>query len=388
MLKIPFSKITCNGNELKYITEVLESGWLTTAGKAQKFEQLFAQKVDAKHACAVNSCTAALHLGLEAMGVQPGDKVFVPDMTFTATAEVIRYLDADPVFLDVDYDTQLLTPTILQNAIDKYPDVKYLIIVHYGGHPAEMVNESGTGIIDICKKNGIKVMEDAAHAFPASINGHPVGSMADITCFSFYANKTITTGEGGMLTTNNDEVFNRVKIMRLHGINRDVWDRFTSDKPSWEYDVVAPGYKYNMPDLNAAIGVAQLEYADHLRNERQRVAEFYYRELKGLDMVDLPACKVAMEEHAWHLFPVVLNERSRVSRNDFIVQMSEKGIGTSVHYKPMHRMSYYRAKYGLSPEMFPVAEKIWQGNVSLPIYPLLSNNDLRYIVDAIKAILV
>jgi dTDP-4-amino-4,6-dideoxygalactose transaminase len=388
MLKIPFSKITCNGNELKYITEVLESGWLTTAGKAQKFEQLFAQKVDAKHACAVNSCTAALHLGLEAMGVKPGDKVFVPDMTFTATAEVIRYLDADPVFLDVDYATQLLTPSILLNAIEKHPDVKYLIIVHYGGHPAEMVNSLGTGIIDICKKNGIKVMEDAAHAFPASINGHAVGSMADITCFSFYANKTITTGEGGMLTTNNDEIFNRVKIMRLHGINRDVWDRFTSDKPSWEYDVVAPGYKYNMPDLNAAIGVAQLEYADHLRNERQRVAEFYYRELGGLDMIDLPACNVSMEEHAWHLFPVVLNERSRVSRNDFIVQMSEKGIGTSVHYKPMHRMTYYRSKYGLLPDMFPVAEKIWQGNVSLPIYPLLDNNDLKYIVDTIKAILL
>jgi len=313
--------------------------------------------------------------------------VFVPDMTFTATAEVIRYLNADPIFLDVDYGTQLLTPEILLAAIERHPDVKYLIIVHYGGHAAEMLNATGTGIMDICKKHGIKVMEDAAHAFPASVNGHTVGSMADITCFSFYANKTITTGEGGMLTTNDDEIFKRVKIMRLHGINRDVWDRFTSDKPSWEYDVVAPGYKYNMPDLNAAIGVAQLEYADEMREGRQKVAEFYYRHLKDLDMIDLPVCNVALSDHAWHLFPIVLNERSRILRNDFIVKMSEAGIGTSVHYKPMHRMSYYRSKYGLEPEMFPVAEKIWQGNVSLPIYPLLSESDLDFIVATVRSIL-
>ncbi|MFT3739981.1 MAG: DegT/DnrJ/EryC1/StrS family aminotransferase [Breznakibacter sp.] len=387
MLKIPFSKISCQGNELKYITEVLESGWLTTAGKAQRFEQLFAEKIQAKHACAVNSCTAALHLGLEALGVKPGDKVFVPDMTFTATAKVIRYLDADPVFLDVEYGTQLISPQILQEAIDKHPDVKYLIVVHYGGHPAEMVNGQGTGIMDICKRHGIKVMEDAAHSFPAAVHGIPIGGIADVTCFSFYANKTITTGEGGMLATNDDEIYKRVKTMRLHGINRDVWDRFTSDKPSWEYDVVAPGYKYNMPDLNAAIGLAQLEYADQMRVERQRVALFYYDRLNTLPMVDLPGCKVPHADHAWHLFPIVLNEKSPVSRNEFIEKMSEKGIGTSVHYKPMHRMTYYKSRYGLSPDNFPVAEKIWKGNVSLPIYPLLTDGDLEYVVESVNAVL-
>ncbi len=387
MLKVPFSRISCSGNELKYVTEVLESGWLTTAGKAQLFEKLFAEKVKAGYACAVNSCTAALHLGLEALGVQPGDKVFVPDMTFTATAEVIRYLNADPVFLDVDYSTLLLTPEILNSAILEHPDVKYLIMVHYGGHPAEMVNAAGTGILNICKKHGIKVMEDAAHAFPASINTTPVGSMSDITCFSFYANKTITTGEGGMLTTNNEEIYKRVKTMRLHGINRDVWDRFTSDKPSWEYDVVAPGYKYNMPDINAAIGLAQLEYADEMRLARQKIAEYYYAELSDMEMIDLPGCNVPFENHAWHLFPVVLNEQSPISRNLFIEKMSELGIGTSVHYKPMHRMTYYRNKYNLTPEAFPVAEKIWRGNVSLPIYPLLSQDDLIETVNAIKTIL-
>lgn len=387
MLKIPFAKISCQGNEQKYISEVLESGWLTTAGKAQRFEQLFAEKVKARYACAVNSCTAALHLGLEALGVKPGDKVFVPDMTFTATAEVIRYLDADPVFLDVEYGTQLISPSILQQAIAKHPDVKFLIVVHYGGHPAEMINPHGTGIMDICKKHGIKVMEDAAHSFPASIQGIPIGGIADVTCFSFYANKTITTGEGGMLTTNDDEIYKRVKIMRLHGINRDVWDRFTSDKPSWEYDVVAPGYKYNMPDLNAAIGLAQLEYADQMRTDRQRVAEFYYESLGDLSVVDLPHCRVPHHNHAWHLFPMVLNAKSPVSRNEFIVKMSEMGIGTSVHYKPMHRMSYYKERYCLRPEDYPTAEKIWQGNVSLPIYPLLTNDELNYIVGAVKKIL-
>ncbi|MDR2928985.1 MAG: DegT/DnrJ/EryC1/StrS family aminotransferase [Cytophagaceae bacterium] len=383
MQKIPFSKVSCNGNELKYITEVLESGWLTTAGKALKFEELFAQKVGTKHACAVNSCTAALHLGLEALGVGAGDKVFVPDMTFTATTEVVRYLGADPVFLDVEYGTTLITPAILEKGIAENPDVKYLIVVHFGGQAAEMVNSDNTGIADICKKYGIKVMEDAAHAFPATINGRTIGSIGDITCFSFYANKTITTGEGGMLTTDDEDIYKRVKVMRLHGINRDVWDRFTSDKPSWEYDVVAPGYKYNMPDLNAAIGLAQMEHADYFKTERIRIAEYYNTHLAACEWIDMPVCKVGMSEHAWHLYPVVLNEKSTVARNTFIEKMSAAGIGTSVHYKPLHRMTYYRETYDLKPSDFPVAEKIWQGNVSLPIFPEMTDEQLAHVCKTI-----
>ena len=386
MLKIPFSKVSCNGNELKYISEVLESGWLTTAGKAFKFEELFAQKVNAKYACSVNSCTSALHLGLEALGVVPGDKVFIPSMTFTATSEVVRYLGADPVFLDVEYGTALLTPAIIEDAIAKNPDVKYLIVVHFGGHPAEMVNNNNTGIVDICKKHGIKIMEDAAHAFPASINGRAIGNMGDITCFSFYANKTITTGEGGMLTTDNEDLFKRVKVMRLHGINRDVWDRFTSNKPSWEYDVVAPGYKYNMPDLNAAIGLAQLEQAEEFKAGRIEVAEYYNKHLSGYDWIDLPVCHVNINEHSWHLYPVVLNERSKVSRNVFIEKMSEAGIGTSVHYKPLYRMTYYKETYKLNPADFPVSEKIWNGNVSLPIFAGMTEDELSYICKTITDI--
>ncbi|PRY97391.1 dTDP-4-amino-4,6-dideoxygalactose transaminase [Marinilabilia salmonicolor] len=387
MRKVPFSKVTCTGNELKYVTEVLESGWLTTAGKTLSFENKFAEKVNARYACAVNSCTAALHLGIEALGVQSGDKVFVPDMTFTASAEIVRYMGADPVFLDVEYGTSLITPEILKKAISEHPDVKYLVVVHYGGQSAEMLNTSGTGIMDICRKEGIKVLEDAAHAFPAELGGRMVGSWGDVTCFSFYANKTITTGEGGMLTTNDEMIYNRVKIMRLHGINRDVWDRFTSDKPSWEYDVVAPGFKYNMPDVNAAIGLAQLEEADRFRDERQVVAERYLEKLSDLEMVDLPVSKVPPGDHAWHLFPVVLNEKSLISRNDFIQRMADRGIGTSVHYKPMHRLSYYRDNYQLDPLNFPVAEKIWKGTVSLPIFPSMSKEEQNYVIDEVRKIL-
>lgn len=386
MLKIPYAKVSCDGNELLYVKEVLESGWLTTAGKAQRFEELFAEKTGAQFACAVNSCTAALHLGLDALGVAPGDKVFVPAMTFTASAEVIRYMGADPICLDVEYGSSLLTPAILKEAIARHPEVKVLIVVHFGGQAAEMLNAGHEGVLALCRQNGIRVLEDAAHAFPASLNGQMVGSIGDVTCFSFYANKTITTGEGGMLTTNDEEIYQRVKLMRLHGINRDVWDRFTSDKPSWEYDVVAPGYKYNMPDINAAIGLAQLERADELRGARQEVAEYYLSALKSCSWVDLPKLHVAAEEHAWHLFPVILNEGSSVSRNVFIEELARAGIGTSVHYKPIHRLKYYRDTYDLRPGDYPNAERIWQGTVSLPIYPGLSSDELAYVVESIRKI--
>jgi len=387
MQKVPFAKVACTGNELKYVTEVLESGWLTTAGKAQAFEHKFAEKLGVKYACAVNSCTAALHLGLEALGVQSGDKVFVPAMTFTASAEVIRYLNADPVLLDVEYGTNLITPKILEDAIAKNPDVKYLVVVHFGGHAAEMKNENKNGIMDICCRHGIKILEDAAHAFPSRLGDQMVGSFGDITCFSFYANKTITTGEGGMLTTNNEEFYRRVKVMRLHGINRDIWDRFTSDKPSWEYDVVAPGYKYNMPDVNAAIGLAQLEQADLFREERQKAVDYYFEQLNNIECLDLPICKVKNSDHSWHLFPVVLNDSAHISRNEFIEKMADLGIGTSVHYKPLHHMTYYKETYNLDSADYPNAERVWKGTVSLPLYPFMDLEDLKYVCESVISIL-
>jgi len=384
MRRIPFCRVVCDGRELEYITEVLRSGWLTTAGKTLEFEQRFAHTVGARFACAVNSCTAALHLALEALGVGPGHRVFVPSMTFTATAEVVRYLGADPVFLDVEYGTSLLTPEIIETTAARHPDVKVLAVVHFGGQAAAMTRPEGNGILDVCRLNGIRIVEDAAHAFPSRWAGQMVGTFGDITCFSFYANKTITTGEGGMLVTDDESLYRRTKVMRLHGIDRDVWNRFTADKPLWEYDVIAPGYKYNLPDLAAAIGLAQLERAEEFRRQRERCARFYLQQLAQVPGIDLPCLNVPYADHAWHLFPIVLNEQSPISRNQFIEVLNDKGIGTSVHYKPLHRMTYYRDRYSLRSEDFPNAERIWQGCVSLPIYPSLTDEELAYICQTVK----
>lgn len=381
--KIPFSRVLCDGNELSYVKKVLETGWLTTGALAMEFEKRFSEFVGAPHACAVNSCTAALHLALEALGVGPGQRVFVPTWTFTATAEVVRYLGADPVFLDVEYGTYLVTPEILERAIASHPDVHVLMLVHFAGQAADVPR-----LLEICERNGITIVEDAAHAFPSRLKETYVGSLGPITCFSFYANKTITTGEGGILTTNDPKIFERCKVMRLHGIDRDVWKRFTSEKASWEYDVVAPGYKYNLPDLNAAVGLAQLERAETLRKERQRCAEFYFQELSDCKYLDLPLVKVPFEDHSWHLFPVILNEQARVDRNRIIEVFSQHGIGTSVHYKPIHRMSYYRDRYQLVPEGFPVSERMWKGCFSLPIYASLREEELKRITALLKNVLM
>ena len=386
-MHIPYSKIAIKGNEIKYLKQVLKSGWLTTSYKALEFEKQFAKHVGAKYACAVNSCTSALHLAVEAIGLKPGDKVLVPSLTFTASAEVLRYVGADPVFIDVEYGTGLVTPEILKAALKSNPNVKALILVHYGGQAAIMTTSDGEGILDICRKNKIYLIEDAAHAFPAKFENRFIGSFGYLTCFSFYANKTITTGEGGMLVSDDEAVYQRVKLMRLHGINHDVWDRFTNTKSSWEYDVIAPGYKYNLADINAAIGLAQLERADYLRNERQRCAAFYLDKLKNLSSIDLPVCKGQMENHAWHLFPVIIKPEASVSRNEFIQLMAGQGIGTSVHFKPLHRMQYYKETYKLNPDDFPNTERIWIGTVSLPIYPYLKNSELKYIVNKIVNIL-
>jgi len=379
--------VVCDGRELEYVREVLESGWLTTAGKAVEFERRFSEYVGAPQACAVNSCTAALHLALEALGVGPGNKVLVPTWTFTATAEVVRYLGADPVVVDVDYGTSLLTPDIVRETLDKHPDIRVAMVVHFGGQAVKMTTAAGDGILDLCRQRGVKVVEDAAHAFPSRWQGRMIGSLGDVACFSFYANKTITTGEGGMVTSSDEAILQRCRVMRLHGIDRDVWKRFTSDRPTWEYDVIAPGYKYNLPDINAAVGLAQLERAEELRRGRQRCAQHYYARLAGLGCVDLPALHVPIEDHAWHLFPIILRPEAPLDRDRLIELLAERGIGTSVHYKPIHRLRYYREKYALQPEDYPNAESIWRGCISLPIYPSLKDDELDYITNTLTELL-
>lgn len=386
-MRIPYSRVTCDGNELTYVREVLESGWLTTASKARAFEEAFAEAVGARFACAVNSCTAALHLGLEALGVRAGDRVLVPTMTFTATAEVVRYLGADPVFLDVEYGSGLLRPEDVAEALDRDRGIRAVIVVHFAGQPARMLSDTRPGLREVCRSRGVKLLEDAAHAFPARCGGQAVGTLGDATCFSFYANKTITTGEGGMLTTDDEAIAARARVMRLHGIDRDVWDRFTSAKPSWEYDIVAPGYKYNMPDINAAIGLAQLERASAMRDRRQQIAARYIERLAELPALDLPLIHVPPEDHAWHLFVIVVRPEAPVSRDQLIRLLADRGIGTSVTYKPLHRMTYYRDRYALDPAAFPEAERHWRGCLALPIYPGLSDAEIDYVCDILSEVL-
>ncbi|MFP4106091.1 MAG: DegT/DnrJ/EryC1/StrS family aminotransferase [Phycisphaerae bacterium] len=385
--RVPYFRLRLEGNEQKYIKEVLDSGWLTTASKTRELEKRFARTVDAKHACAVNSCTAALHLALEALGVGPGDKVIVPTMTFTASAEVVRYLGADPIFCDVEYGSSLVTPDIMEAALKAHPDAKAAVVVHFGGQPAELYGKNGPGILDVCRKHGVKVVEDAAHAFPARLGERMVGSLGDVTCFSFYANKTITSGEGGMLVTDDEAIAKRASVMRLHGIDRDIWGRFTKTSASWEYDVVAPGYKYNMPDLNAAVGLAQLEQGYALWEGRHSAAEYYYKHLSGMEHLDLPLCHVPLEDHAWHLFPVIVKPSAPIDRNEVIEKLNTAGIGTSVHYKPLHRMTYYRNRYQLDPSSFPQAERIWQGTMSLPLFPCMTKRDLQTVCDHLRQLL-
>lgn len=385
-MNIPFFKLSACDEEISNVRQVLESGWLTTGKWAQELEGLFATYCGVQHALAVNSCTAALHLGIEALGIGPGDKVIVPSLTFTASAEVIRYVGADPVFIDIDNDTLLLNPQVVDSILEQTPEVKAVIAVHFGGQSAQLDGEMG--LLAVCRKHNVKLLQDAAHAFPASDTYGPMGSVGDVTCFSFYANKTITSGEGGMLVTNDHEIAKRVKMMRLHGIDRDVWDRFTgTNASSWIYDVKAPGFKYNMPDVNAAIAVAQFHKAESFRQARQLIALKYRHAFKNITGLDIIQLRVQPEQHSHHLFPIVLNEKASISRDDFIAKLAERGISTSVHYRPLHQMSYYREKYELDSQDFPNTETYWRGCVSLPIYPAMSNESVDRVITEVSHLL-
>jgi dTDP-4-amino-4,6-dideoxygalactose transaminase len=384
---IPFWLPEVGPAEVARLEAVIASNYLNEGQVTAEFEQALARLLHVKHVVSATSGTGALFLTLAGCGIGPGDEVLVPTMTFTASAEVVRYLGAEPMLLDVEYGSCLLTPAIADDALQRHPRAKALVVVHYGGQAAAMDGGKDGGILGVCRRRGVRVVEDAAHAFPARWAGRTIGSLGDVTCFSFYANKTITTGEGGMLTTHDEAIARRAKMMRLHGIDRDAWNRYTSGKVSWEYDVVSPGFKYNMPDVNAAIGVAQLERAGALRAERERCARFYLHALAGHPALDLPRLHVPVEDHAWHLFHVILHREAPVSRARFIEALVERGIGTSVHYKPLHRMMYYRKRYHLDSAQFPEAEKIWQGCVSLPIYPSLSDAELSAVVEAVCDIL-
>jgi dTDP-4-amino-4,6-dideoxygalactose transaminase len=375
---LPFALPEIGEDEIAEVVSALRSGWVTTGPKARQFEADFADYLGGGlEAIAVNSATAGLHLGLEALGIGPGDQVITTTHTFTATAEVIRYLGADPVFVDVDADTLCIDVDAAARAIT--PQTKAIIPVHFAGRSADM-----TRLLAMAKQYGLKVMEDAAHALPTTCDGRLIGTLeSDVTVFSFYANKTITTGEGGMLVARDPEVAKRARVMRLHGINRDAFDRFTSKAPSWYYEIVAPGFKYNMTDIAASMGIHQLKKANAFQEKREKIAALYDQALAGLPII-LPPHAAKSDVHAWHLYVTQLSDEAKVSRDVFIERLFQQGIGCSVHYIPLHLQPYWRDTYKLTPEMFPVSQRVFERTVSLPLYTRMTEADVARVAAAVK----
>jgi dTDP-4-amino-4,6-dideoxygalactose transaminase len=380
---IPFARPSIGGEEEAAVIAVLRSGWLTTGSVTARFEKAFANVVATPHALALNSATAGLHLALEALGTGPGSLVLTTPYTFTATAEVVRYLGADVRFVDVEERTANLDPERLAAALDdagrEGRRVAAIVPVHVGGRACDM-----EAISAAASRHGVAVVEDSAHAFPVVHRGRMLGTWGEAGVFSFYATKAITTGEGGMVVTRRDDLARRIRVMRLHGIDRDVWNRYTAANASWEYDVVEAGYKYNLTDLASAIGLAQLAKAGTFLERRRHVARAYRAGLGDCDWLELPD---DADDHGWHLFVVRLRaERLGIERDRFVAELQQRGIGTSVHFIPLHLMSYYRTRYGLKPEDFPVALRLYRAAISLPIYPSLTDGEVARVVAAVREV--
>jgi dTDP-4-amino-4,6-dideoxygalactose transaminase len=363
-------------DEIRSVVETLKSGWLTSGVKVKRFEEEFARYLGSRHAVAVNSCTAALHLALEAIGIKEGDEVIVPTMTFTASAEVVLYLKAKPVLVDCLPDSLNLNADQLQRAITSR--TRAVMPVHFGGQPCEMAP-----ILEIARKHHLCVIEDAAHALPAKYRDQMVGTIGDITCFSFYATKTITTGEGGMATTDNPEWAARMRMMSLHGISHDAWKRYAQEG-SWYYEVLSPGFKYNLTDIAAAIGIEQLKKCNDFAAARSNVAAAYTKAFSSMPEIRAPVC-APENQHAWHLYVIQLQlEQLKITRDQFIEALKERGIGTSVHFIPLHLHPYYRDTFGYAPDDFPNATEAYRRIVSLPIYPRMSDADIGRVIEAVR----
>jgi dTDP-4-amino-4,6-dideoxygalactose transaminase len=375
---LPFFVPDITEDEIQAVVETLRSGWLTTGAKVRKFEEDFAEYVGCQNAVAVNSGTAALHLALDAIGVKEGDEVIVPTMTFAATAEVVLYFKAKPVLVDCQPDTLNLDPTQIEKAITS--KTRAIIPVHIAGQSCDMDR-----ILEIARKHHLKVIEDAAHALPARYQGKMVGTIGDISCFSFYATKTITTGEGGIATTENPAWAERMRIMSLHGISRDAWKRYTAEG-SWYYEIHYPGYKYNLTDVAAALGIQQLKKCDQFWKLRQHWATQYNEGFKDAPEIVVPHVKQDVQ-HAWHLYIIQLNlEQLRIGRNEFIELLKKENIGTSVHFIPLHLHPYYRDTFGYRPEDFPIASAVFQRIISLPIYPKLTETDAQHVIETVRTL--
>jgi len=381
---LPFALPDTDETEIEAVSATIRSGWITTGPRTRQFEHEFAQYVGAKHAIAVNSCTAALHLSLEAIGLSSADEVITTPYTFAATTEVIRYFGAKPVLVDICPHDFNLNPALLEAAIT--PRTRAIIPVHIAGLAAKLDE-----IAAIAARHGLYVIEDAAHAFPATYQGRMIGNLADqaraaFVCFSFYATKTLSTGEGGMICTNDDHFAERCRIMALHGISKDAWKRYTAEG-SWYYEIVAPGYKYNMTDIAASMGLAQLGKAEKMWRRRCAIAERYTQAFQVVDELQTPYDQPD-SQHAWHLYMVRLHqERLSIDRAQFIEKLKQLKIGTSVHFIPLHLHPYYKQTFGYQPADFPVAYREYQREISLPIYSKMSDEDVEDVIQGVYEVI-
>jgi perosamine synthetase len=397
-IRVPFFRPSITHDEVRETLACLRSGWLTTGPRTKRFEEEFAAVVGARHAVALNSCTAALHLAVESLELGANQAVLVPTMTFAATAEVVRYLgavpllvDCDPITLNMDLaDAQRKLDDLRasRTSLDPELEVVGMIVVHVGGLMMDL-----QAVHDFAARHRLWVVEDAAHAFPAAWRPGPDGAWqrcgensAAVTCFSFYANKTITTGEGGMAVTDDACLAERIRQMSLHGLSHDAWGRYAGSGP-WDYRIVAPGYKYNMTDLAAALGICQLRRAESLRCQREELASRYLHELGDLEQLELPHSSPPDRIHAWHLFPIRLTGRpSRADRNAFFDILRSRGVGCSVHWRPLHLHPYYEQTFSWKPDQFPVATAEWERLISLPLFPGMSQPEHHHVVSTVRQI--
>jgi len=396
-VNVPFFRPDVSEAEIGEVVAALKSGWLTTGPRVKQFEEAFAAAVGAPYAVAVNSCTAALHLAVEALGLKAGQAVLVPTMTFAATAEIVRYLgaypvlvDCDPVTMNLDFgDARRKLEALRAGRFEIPGDSRVVGILPV--HVAGLMLDVGQ-LREFAAENDLWVVEDAAHAFPAAWRPTPPKAWercgegtAAVTCFSFYANKTITTGEGGMATTADADLADRMRLMSLHGLSKDAWNRYSGGR-SWDYRIIAPGYKYNMTDMAAAIGIHQLRRAESMRLARQNVAMRFFKALGDVAELDLPP-QDENRVHAWHLFPIRLRlDRLSVDRNTFIDGLKDAAVGCSVHWRPLHLHAYYEETFRWRPEDFPVATEVWERLVSLPIFPDMREEEIEHVVASVKAL--
>lgn len=377
---IPFSQPSIGKEERREVMDTLKSGWLTTGPKTKEFEDAFKRYIGCRYAVALNSCTGALHLSLVASGIGRGDRVITTPFTFIATANVILHLGALPIFVDIDPKTFNIDPEGVERCLKKRK-VKAIIPVHYGGQPCDMDR-----ILRIAKRYGLIVIEDAAHALGAEYKNRKIGNIGDVTCFSFYATKNLVTGEGGMATTNNKKVADRIRVYSLHGMSKDAWMRYT-EKGSWYYEIIYPGFKYNMMDIQASLGLHQLRRFNQFQKRREEIADSYNKAFQDMEEIKTPYVENGVK-HAWHLYVLKLKkEKLNIDRDQFIEELKREGIGVSVHFIPVHLHPWYRKNFGFKRGDFPVAEDAYERVVSLPIYPKMKDRDVERVIRTVKRII-